>query len=102
MKSKTHTAHKNGFTALIAVILLSSGTLALSFSATGAVVFYADGVYRHETRVQRDLNERACLDTAGLMAARDSFVDGMVDIPEFGCTIRFVGGTASVVSIHFP
>lgn len=75
-----------GFIALIAVVLLATGTLAFSLATLSAAVSYADMSYRHDLRNQARLNAQACLDTVSLMAAKDYFLSGEVKLPEFGCT----------------
>lgn len=75
-----------GYAALIAVVMLSFGTLAMSLSTLGAAVWYADSVERREMRMQAGLNAEACLITVELMADRDYFLTGAVVIRELGCT----------------
>ena len=93
---------RRGFSALVAVILLSAVTLAFSVTALDAAMLYADGVTAHEWRIQKDFNETACLDTARLMSAKDAFLKGPVGIPEFDCAANISNGAVSVVSVHFP
>jgi hypothetical protein len=77
--------HDQGFGATIAVVVMASGVLALSLTALGSSVFYADAVFRREMRIQAAMNERACLDSAALLKAKDAFAAGAADFPEFGC-----------------
>jgi hypothetical protein len=77
--------HNQGLGATIAVMVMASGVLALSLSALGSSVFYADAVFRREMRIQAALNERACLDSVALLKAKDAFAAGIADFPEFGC-----------------
>ncbi|MGC9605821.1 MAG: hypothetical protein ABSF56_03700 [Minisyncoccia bacterium] len=76
-----------GLGASIAVIVMAAGVLAMSLAALGSSVFYADAVFRREMRIQAALNEKACLDSAALLKAKDAFAAGIADFPEFGCTI---------------
>lgn len=84
MKSTTHKT--DGFTALISVILLGTGSLAFSLSALAAASAYADAVNRHEMRIEAGLDAASCLQTAELMAAKDYFLAGNVGIGAFHCT----------------
>ncbi len=76
---------KKGFLALVAVILLATGTLAFSLGIVSASAEYADAVLRRELRIQADLFARACLDSVTLMAAKDYFISGTISLREFGC-----------------
>ena len=71
--------------ALIAVVLLATGTLAFSLATVSAAATYADMTYRRELRIQAQLNAEACLDSVSLMAAKDYFLNGPVHLSEFGC-----------------
>jgi hypothetical protein len=75
----------SGFMALVAVLLLSAGSIAFALSTLASVVFFADSVRTRELRIQTRLNVEACLDTLGLMAAKDYFLQGTVMVPELGC-----------------
>lgn len=85
MTYKMHIRNK-AFTALIAVIILATGTLAFSLAACAAAATYADNVHRREARIQARLNAASCVDTAKLMAVKDIFLAGNTYIPELGCT----------------
>ena len=91
-----------GFTALIAVLLLAAGSLSISLASLAAAAQYADIVTRHELRIQRSLNERACADTLELMITKDFFLQGNIGIPEFGCTAEVTNGIITNLSVHFP
>ncbi len=80
---------QKGFIALIAVILLATGTLAMSLVAMNSALIYSDLANKREYRIQADMNADACLDTAKLMANKDYFIAGDIDIPEFNCTATF-------------
>ena len=77
--------NRRGFMALIAVVLLATGTLAFSLATVSAASTYADMAYRRELRIQAQLNADACLETISLMAAKDYFLNGVVRLSEFGC-----------------
>jgi hypothetical protein len=78
---------EKGFIALIAVLLLSLGTLAFSLATMSAATLYADSVKNREVRIQNRLNERACIDMAQLLAAQDPFLEGVIHMREFGCSV---------------
>jgi len=82
-----HARFRDGFIALIAVILLATGTLAFSLVTISAAISYSESVNLHELRIQAGLNVKACLDSATLMVAKDYFLNGEVELPEFGCTL---------------
>jgi len=87
---------KNGFVALIAVVILATGTLAFSLSTLASAASYLESVYLRELRIQVRLNARACLDRATIMVGRDYFLFGNIKIREFDCvadiTNDFNGG----------
>ncbi|MDE1966458.1 MAG: hypothetical protein KGI45_00070 [Patescibacteria group bacterium] len=89
-----------GFTATIAVVLLASGTLAFSLATMSAAAAYADSVYRRELRIQAGLYADSCLETAELMAAKDYFLDGSVDLPEFFCAAMVENSFAGSAAIE--
>ena len=76
-----------GFIATIAVLMLTACVLTFSAIAFAAAVSYADSVEAHERRIIDRLNDRACSDTARLLADKDHFLKGNVFIPEFDCTV---------------
>ncbi len=76
-----------GFGAAIAVVLISTGTLALSVAVLGAVAAYSDSVDRDEWRVQADLNREVCEDSGDLIREKDAFAAGVARIPEFDCVL---------------
>lgn len=78
-----------GFGALVAILLLAGGTLAVSASAIAAACVYADIVDRKIERVQRGLDDVACEDSRKLILAKDAFVHGEVRLKEFGCVLSF-------------
>ncbi|OHA24131.1 MAG: hypothetical protein A3B11_01380 [Candidatus Taylorbacteria bacterium RIFCSPLOWO2_01_FULL_44_26] len=82
--------HSGGFTALIAVILVSAGTMAFSLSTLSAAVLYADSVFRKEMRIQVELNTHSCLDTATVSLAKDFFMNGTTTIRSLGCEVSVI------------
>ena len=70
-------------------MLVSFGILAMSLAALGAAAMYADSVSARESRIQNALNQQACQDSRALIQAKDAFVAGAVDLPEFNCTLSF-------------
>jgi hypothetical protein len=78
-----------GFAAVTAVLLVSFGVLAMSLTAFGASAMYADSVSARETRIQNQLNSQACQDSHSLIQAKDAFVSGTINVPEFGCILSF-------------
>lgn len=88
-----------GFMALTAVAVLASGALAFALATMSAAAFYADQVMKKELRAQANLNAEACLDTAKLMAVKDYFVSGSIQIQDFNCTARFINDFLGHVSI---
>ncbi|MBU6426952.1 hypothetical protein KGQ27_01805 [Patescibacteria group bacterium] len=93
-------SYKDGFAALVSVILLAAGTTAFSLSTMASAYSYADSVNRRELRIQASLNAGACLDTARLMVAKDNFFTGTTTIPYFGCEIIAVNDSVSSVSLN--
>jgi uncharacterized membrane protein len=87
-KNKFKNTVIGGFVATIAVVLLSTGILAFSLVTMASAISYADGIYRRELRIQTTMNAKACLDTVTLMAVKDYFIVGDIDLDEFGCQAR--------------
>jgi len=75
-----------GFGALIAVLSITLGVSAVSFSVLGASVSFADSIDHHESQIQTQLYQKACDDSAALIKAKDIFAFGTVEFPEFGCS----------------
>ena len=75
-----------GFTALIAVVMLSIGAMVFSLAAVSASYEYAGMTVRREMRIQKNLNNIACRESAQLMLAKDVFLTGTIRPPEFNCT----------------
>ncbi len=90
---------KGGFVALTAVIILTSGIIAISLAAMNSALLYADQVNLREYRIQADLNAAACLDTAELMAKKNYFISGTIIIGEFGCTANVTNNFLGNVEI---
>ena len=99
MKFKTHKT--KGFIALIAVLLLATGSIAFALATVFAAVAYADMVLQRELRIQAKLNVNACLDSLELMYAKDFFLNGNVTIPEFGCQASVENrGNGAVIQLN--
>jgi hypothetical protein len=77
--------HNNGFSALISIVLLASGTLAFALVTMAHTYSYVDMVMRRELRIQSDLSLQGCVETMGLMLRKDIFLKGDITIREFGC-----------------
>ena len=78
---------KRGFGAAVAVILLSLTSLGVSLAVLAAAVGFSDQVYRHESRIQKNLNQKACDDTRSLMKTKDAFATGTVYLKDFDCYV---------------
>ncbi len=76
----------NGFIAVTAVMILACSTILFANVALRSAIEYVDSVTRHEWRIQADLNAQSCLSTVVLMAVKDYFLEGNVQVAEFGCT----------------
>lgn len=76
-----------GFAALVAVILISSGVLALSLVSISSALMYSDSISKKEYRVQAKLNADSCMNYATLMASKDYFMNGTTTVSQFGCQI---------------
>lgn len=77
--------NKKGFTALITVILLSTGIMALSLVVMAHAVSYADMVNKREMRIRKSLALSACLNTLQIIATKDTLFIGSIVIEEFQC-----------------
>jgi hypothetical protein len=102
MKSKTKIKLNifGGFMALIAVILLATGTLAFSLVTMSSAAAYADSVERRERRIQATLNARACLDAVQIMTAKDYYIFGAFELKEYGCNVTVNNDLAGRVLIN--
>ena len=76
-----------GFGALISVLIVSSGALAMSFTALDGAESYSDAVFHKEMRIQASLDAVACADSAALIRAKDRFASGTARIEALGCSI---------------
>lgn len=77
--------NKKGFTAVIAVILISTGIIALSVMVIGRAAAYGDMVNKREMRIRKSLALSACLTSLEIMAAKDILLIGSVIMEEFQC-----------------
>ena len=78
-----------GFAAVVSVLMISFGVLAMSLAVLGAAAMYADSVSAREIRIQNDLDQQACQDSRALIQEKDAFAVGIVSLPEFSCTLSF-------------
>lgn len=88
-----------GFGAMVAVVLLSFGAMAISIASTAASVDYVDSIRIRELRIQVSLNLRACLDMAEIISTKDYFVHDHLDVRELGCELNFISNSASDLSV---
>jgi len=77
--------YNHGFTALISIVLLASGTLAFALVTMIHTYSYVDRVMRRELRIQSHLSLEGCLESIHLMFRKDVYIKGIVIIREFGC-----------------
>lgn len=74
-----------GFALSVALVILSLGAMALSFSVLGAAMAYAERIDKKSERIQAAMNRRACADAVSLMKAKNVFLAGHIELPEFDC-----------------
>ena len=99
MKHNRFLIKKNGFIALIAVVVLAMGIFTFSLVTYSAVYSYYDSVNRKELRIQANLNAKSCLKTVALMYAKDFFLNGEQVLNKFGCTADIVNDMNGRVTI---
>lgn len=75
----------SGFIALIAVLLMASGTMAFLLTVAAAGLAYSDMVLRREYRIIATGNLNTCVSAIRSMAARYYFFRGKLRIDELGC-----------------
>ena len=83
-------------------MLLSTGMLAFTFTATRSAQSFADAVFRRELRIQARLNAISCLETGLLMLAKDVFFavrTSTTSIADFGCILVSVPGESGLVTM---
>ena len=88
-----------GFMAVISVVMLALAIQAFSVTVFATVSSYLDSVGRRELRLQTNLNADSCLDTVAIMAAKDYFIQGVLDISAFRCRatiVNYLNGSYSV------
>jgi len=89
LKNKINDAYdRQGFGALVAVLMLSTGMFAFVLVNFKAVEMYADFVNKKELRIQTSLNADSCLEYVILLLENDRFLSGGISIKEFGCTVN--------------
>ncbi len=105
INNKILTENSRGFTAVIALILIATGVMALSLASISSAYFYANSVNQREYRIQARLNVSACLDMATMIVAKDNFMNGATNIARLGCNISvandFLGNISLNVSSEF-
>src|SRR5690348_12219983 len=74
-----------GFGMSAALILMMTGSIALSFVVLGAAISYSESVNKRIERIQAAFNERACNDAISLIRLKNVFASGWIEIPELGC-----------------
>lgn len=77
--------NKKGFTALVAVVILSTGLMTLALVVMSNSVSYSDMVIKRENRIRRSLQLQSCLNSLKIMALKDNFLIGSMVINEFQC-----------------
>lgn len=80
---------KQGFIALIAVLLLSIGTVVFSMMTTETAFEYADSIFKKELRIQTRLNANACIDTSAIILSKNYLTNGTTTVSELGCDATF-------------
>ncbi len=106
MKYKTHNsrayvATSKGFIAVTAIIIIVSGILMYSVMATVSAFAYSDMVLRREWRTQANINAQSCLSTVALMTAKDYFLEGEIEVEEFGCSATIIRDHShATASVH--
>ncbi len=87
---------------MIAVLLLSSGALAMSLAVLVSASWYADSVNSREIRIQTRFNREACIQTVEMLIQKNFFLSGEVDVPWLGCKAfisnDFNGNTSIVIN----
>ncbi len=78
---------ESGFIATTAIVLLAIGSLFFLAVTMSAVTLYADSIDHREMRIQRRLNENACVETRSLIMAKDYFFRDSIQLKDFGCDI---------------
>ena len=80
-------AEQQGFIATITIILVTSGILAFMLVTASSAAAYADSVDREISRIQRNMNERACRDTLQLLRTKDYFMTSKAVLSDLGCEV---------------
>lgn len=85
--SKMRMRRNEGFVAVVAVIMIASGTLIYSIVASSSAIEYIQSVYRRESRAQAVLYASSCVDSAAMIVAKDYFVRGTIAVSDFDCQV---------------
>ena len=91
--------YNKGFIALIAILLVSLGCVVVSIVVMAEVSSYADNVYRHESRIQANLNASSCIDAGKLIVEKDFFMQGTTTLPDLGCDLFVVNDFSGHISL---
>ncbi len=91
--------NKNGYVALISIITLALGTLAMNIQVLLGAQSYSDFVDRKVVRIQNSLNLSACLDMGIYMLASDFWVRGVKNLPDLNCVINFIEIDSNTIQI---
>jgi hypothetical protein len=75
-----------GFIATTAVMVIAGFSLFFILTTISIANEYADNVSRREWRIQANFNAESCLSTVAIMAAKDYFLDGKIEVYELGCS----------------
>lgn len=86
-RSSVRISYKKGFGAAVALILLSTSSLAFAMLVLAASVSFSDLVFRREVRIQDRINKTACSDVSTLVKEKDSFATGTITVKDLGCSI---------------
>lgn len=78
---------EDGFAAMITVLVLATGTLAMNTVLLEFVSDYVDSVDQRIYRLQNELNKKACADSAVLLKLKAPYATGHFYFAEFGCAV---------------
>ena len=98
--SNNRISDNHGFIATTAVLMIAYGCLALALVSTLAVRSYSESVDLREARIEaRRLND-LCMHRALEILAREYFVRGKVELPEYNCEIEYIEKVPSQITIQ--
>lgn|GEM_PF-3933211 len=90
---------KQGFMALVTILLLAMSTLALSLLYMNSTESYADSIIRKEIRIQTNLYTISCLNMSTSKLARNFLLRGSIYIPEVYCASEFTETGTNIVHV---